>query len=91
MTTEEQIRGLAAETLALQMLFVAVLRRLLVDRVMPKSVIAAALDEAANDIEHFAIMTGSKSAPTHSVESLRIVEQIRTAVLGDEQEPKHGI
>ena len=91
MDQEYEIRTLAVETLAIQMILVNVLRQIGAADPSTRNAIAAGLNEAANTVEHVAITLGKTAKPEHTTRALQIVEQIRTAVLGDESEPKHGV
>jgi hypothetical protein len=87
MDIENEINSLAAETLALQTLFVELCRGLIVMSPQGRSTIARVFDHAADITEHIAIKHGKSASPEHTVKALGIVEKLRTAVLGDQQKP----
>jgi hypothetical protein len=89
MDYEQQIRSLAAETLALQFILTQVLSEL--RSVADRSIIDAigrGFDNAASQIEHMAIQAGESVPPEHLVKALRVVEELRIASLGSQGKPK---
>jgi len=86
-TTE--INSLAGETLALQAIIVGLCTAL--SRSGLDSQVASAFDAAADFTENFAIKTGSGASPEHLVHSLRVVEELRAAVLGNPAKPKDAV
>ena len=90
MDHDSEIRALAAETLATQMLLGQVLVR--IGRIDPRiaEAVAQAFDDTANLVEGVAIHM-STVGPTHAVKALQIVEELRTMVIGSGKNPKHGI
>jgi hypothetical protein len=84
MNYETEIRALAAETIALQWLFIALARRLSATHPDLHVAVSDALDDAANLIEMTAIKLGESAHPDHTIKALGIVEQIRAATLGDQ-------
>src|SRR5262245_5421106 len=90
MDHDTEIRELAADTLATQIVLAEVLFRIRkIDPRIAKAV-AQAFDEAANIVENVAIQT-SALGPTHAVKALKVVEELRTMVVGRGKKPKHGI
>jgi hypothetical protein len=88
---KQQIEALSGETLAIQVILVNVLRRLrTVDPTLADAIVAG-LDDAANQAEYFAIRVGKSASPQHTVKALRIVEELRTAILGNHDKPRSGI
>jgi len=53
--------------------------------------IAAGLNDAANQVEDIAIHLGKTVSPEHTVKAIRIVEELRTAVLGNQDKPRSRI
>jgi hypothetical protein len=89
MEVEREIHALAAETLALQSVLTQALYRL--SKLGPdvRQAIVEAFDDAANITEHTAIQVGKAASPEHTVKALRVVEELRAVVFGDQGKPKH--
>ena len=85
---KREIVALAAETIALQTLFILFANR--VGTISPElaKAVFQAFDEAANFAEHFSITRGRASA--HMTKTLKIIEQMRAAVAG-KSKPEHGV
>jgi hypothetical protein len=88
---ESEIRAVAGETLALQTLLVALLSRLTAYDPSMRDVIADSFDQAASFLESLTIQAGSTVPPEHLARSLRVIEELRAATLGDHDKPKHGV
>jgi hypothetical protein len=86
-----EVYSVAAETLALQTVLIALLSRLAVHDPSLQSVIAASFDEAANFVEDATIQAGSAAPPEHLAHSLRVIEELRAATLGDHERPKYFV
>jgi hypothetical protein len=87
---EKEIHSVSAETLALTVVLGNVLSRLAAaDRTMRFS-IAEAFADAANQVEVIAIRFGKSAASEHTVKALRIVEEMRTIVLGTDKPGRSG-
>lgn len=85
MEIEKEIHSLSAETLALTVVVGSVLSRLAAtDRTMRFN-IAEAFANAADQVEDIAIQYGKSAASDHTVKALRIVEEMRTIVLGPDK------
>jgi hypothetical protein len=56
-----------------------------------RSVIADSFDAAASFLENQTIQAGDAVPPEHLARSLRVIEELRAATLGDHDKPKHGI
>jgi hypothetical protein len=91
MDADSEIRALAAETLAIQTIVGQTLFHLA--RADPRiaDAIRQALDDSANIVEQIAIQFGSKASPDHTVKALKIVEEVRTIVLGRGNKPRDAI
>jgi hypothetical protein len=91
MDYDREINSLAAETIAIQNVLAQVLYR--VSRINPafESAIRQGFNDAASSIEDSAIILGTAASPEHLVKAIRIVEELRTATLGDKDEPRHGV
>jgi hypothetical protein len=86
-----EIESLHAETLAFNYMFTCVLRRMAeIDADLAKA-IAKGFDDAANSVENLTIRLGKLASPKHTVKAIRIVEEIRTATLGDKNKPRHAV
>lgn len=83
--SEERLRELEAETLALQALVVSL--SVGMKRLGWEAVVLQAYDEAANFIEGEAV---KRRHPHHLAESLKIVEQMRVVIAG-QSKPRHGV
>lgn len=83
--SEDRLRELEAETLALQALVVSL--SVGMKRLGWEAVVLQAYDEAANFIEGEAVKRGH---PHHLAESLKIVEQMRVVIAG-QSKPRHGV
>jgi hypothetical protein len=90
MDHDTEIRALAAETLATQIVLGQVLSRIRGIDPRIAEAVAQAFDDAANIVEGVAIQM-STVGPTHAVKALQIVEELRTMVVGSGKKPKHGI
>jgi hypothetical protein len=88
---ETEIRKLAGETLALQTLLVSLCTRLFSRDPSLRPVISDAFDQAASFLEDLTIKAGKTVPPEHLAHSLRIIEELRAATLGDQSQPKHGV
>lgn len=85
---KQEIEALAGETLAIQVILTNVLRQMLTINPRAHGAIVAGLNNAANQIEDMAIRFGKTASPEHTVKAIRIVEELRTAVLGDHDKPR---
>jgi hypothetical protein len=88
---KQQIESLHAETLALQVVLVNVLGRLQTADPALAAAIATGLNDAANQVEDIAIRLGKTASPEHTVKAISVVEELRTAIVGDEHKPRSGI
>jgi hypothetical protein len=87
---EKEIHSLSAETLALTVIVGSVLSRLAgTDRTM-RFYFAEAFTNAADQVENIAIQFGKSAASEHTVKALRIVEEMRTIVLGPDKPTRFG-
>jgi 23S rRNA pseudoU1915 N3-methylase RlmH len=91
MDYDKEIDGLAAETLAIQTAMAHILEQLAQTDQRLAAAIKRGFDHAASDIEDLAIKLGKLASPDHTVQALLIIEQLRTATLGEPDEPKHGV
>jgi hypothetical protein len=88
---QQQIESLHAETLALQVILVKVLGRLRTADPALAAAIATGLNDAANQVEDIAIRFGKTASPEHTVKAIRVVEELRTAIVGHQDQPRSGI
>jgi hypothetical protein len=91
MEYDAQIRSLAGETIAIQRLLIALLSRMAASDVALSGIVSASFDEAARVLEDMTIKLGASVPPEHLAHSVRVVEDMRTATLGNHQKPKHLI
>jgi hypothetical protein len=88
---EQELDALAGETLAIQVILAKVLHRVRgVDPALADA-IAVGFNDAANQIEDIAIRFGKAASPEHTVKAIKIVEQLRTAVLGNHDKPRDAV
>lgn len=90
MDVEKEINALSAETLALGFVVGNVLSTLAGNPSL-RPAITEGLNQAANVAEHVAIKFGKSAPSEHTVKALRIVEEIRAMVLGNEYKPKNAV
>jgi hypothetical protein len=90
MDYDKEILALTAETLALSYIVGNVLSRLARNTSL-RPAIAEGFDQAADVAQSVAIQFGKSAAPEQTVKALRIVEEMRAMVLGNEHKPKHGV
>jgi hypothetical protein len=89
MDYDGEIRRLAGEHVAVQAILVAISAKLAMsgmDRHMRD-----AFDAAASFVETQTIAFGTKVPPEHLAHALRVVEELRSAALGDQDKPKHRV
>jgi hypothetical protein len=91
MDVEKEIHTLTAETLALMAIFARVIGNLADSSAEMHAAIAGGFDDAAGMVEHLVIALGKESPPSRGVRALEIVEILRTASLGDQNQPKHTV
>lgn len=88
MDTEKEIRELAAETLALSIVLGNVLSKLARDPLLRAAIIQG-FDQSADVGDSVALQFGDTASPDHTMKALRIIEEMRAMVLGNDSEPKH--
>ena len=90
-SVKDEIYLLSAETIAIQNILVHVLGR--ISRIDPRFNLAIkqGFDDAASSVEDMAISFGEAASPKHLVKAIRIIEELRTTTLGDQNEPKSGV
>jgi hypothetical protein len=86
-----EVESLAAETLALQAVVIAIFGRLASANPGLREAIGLGFDDAANYVEHLTIKLGNKSSPAHTSKALQIVEGLRSTTLGKASDPKHRV
>jgi hypothetical protein len=86
-----EINSLAAETLAIQHILTQVLYGISEMSPAVKDAVRLGSNDAASDLEDFAIRRGKTASPDHVVRALRVVEQLRAATLGDQDKPRPGV
>jgi hypothetical protein len=90
MDTEKEIRALAAETLAFSIILGNVLSKLASDPSL-RAAIVQGFDQSADVADGIAVKFGTTASSEHTIKALRIIEEMRAMVLGDDGKPKHLI
>lgn len=90
MDHEKEILALSAETLALSYVIGNVLSKLARIPALRPAIIEG-FNQSADVADGVAIQFGKSASPDHTVKAIRIVEEMRAMVLGDEDKPKHGV
>jgi hypothetical protein len=91
MNYDAEINSLSAETLAIQAVLANVLREAGKADPILRDAIRLGFDKAASMVEDIAIRLGKAASPDQSVKAIRIVEELRTATLGNPDKPRHGV
>jgi hypothetical protein len=91
MDIEREIHALEVETLALNYVLTQALFRM--SRLSPEvnRAIAEAFDDAADVAQSTAVYLGKSAPAQHTVKVLRVVEEMRAVVFGDQNKPKHAV
>ncbi|WP_197521026.1 hypothetical protein [Bradyrhizobium icense] len=84
MDYDREINALAAETLAIQTILAQVLRRLSSASPETSILIRHGLDDASNILEHLALQHGRNVSPEHLAKAVRVAEELRTSILGQD-------
>ncbi|WOH53209.1 hypothetical protein [Bradyrhizobium sp. sBnM-33] len=91
MDYEEEINALHAETLAMSIIIGQILSKLATNPLLRPSIVEG-FNQAAEVADSVAIRFGKSASPEHTVKTIRIIEEIRTAVLGNEgKQPRHQV
>jgi hypothetical protein len=90
MDHDKEILALSAETLALGYVVGNVLSTLARIPAL-RSAIIEGFDQSADVADSVAIQFGKSAAPEHTVKAIRIVEEMRAMVLGNEGKPRHSV
>jgi hypothetical protein len=88
MDIEKEVHALTAETLAFSIIVGDVLSKLAKNPLL-RAAIVEGFDQAADVAESVAVQFGKSASPEHTVKAVRIVEEMRAVVLGDEGKPKN--
>lgn len=86
---QNELDSLRAETLALQLILIALLSKMLATSHVGQIVIPS-LDQAADRATITAMAARDRVSPEHTGKALEIVEQLRTAIVGDDPKPRKG-
>ncbi len=91
MDYEHEINSLFVEAIAIQTVLAHVLDR--ISRIDDQcfDAVKRGFDDAANDAEDTAIKLGKTASPDHLVKAIRIIEELRTATLGNPDKPTHAV
>jgi hypothetical protein len=90
MDHEKEILALTAETLALSYIVGSVLSKLAKIPALRPAIVEG-FNQSADVADSIAIQFGKSASPEHTVKAIRIIEEMRAMVLGDEDKPKHGV
>lgn len=88
--TEADAAVLKAEVVALQAVLIAVFRRLAADRPELASTFCRAFDEAEAILTGVTIKMGLEAPLEHTAGALRIVDELRAAIIRDERACSEG-
>ena len=91
MNVEKEIQSLAAEALAVQIVLAHVLDNLYRNHPKLRDAIRRGFEDAASDAEDIATRLGSSAHSEQTVRASRIIEELRTATLGDHDKPKDAV
>jgi hypothetical protein len=91
MNYDLEINSLSGETLAIQGVLASVLCEIAKIDSRFYDAIKLGMDNAASKIEDIAIRLGKAASPEHSVKAIRVVEELRTATLGNPDKPRRGV
>lgn len=84
MDLEAELSGLQAETLAVQAVLIAVCRRLAREQPALAPVLCAAFDDAETLMSGLAVRLGVDVPPETTLGPLRVLDELRAAVITDE-------
>jgi hypothetical protein len=87
--TAKEMRSLAAETLGLKVVVARVLYRITKTDPQLAEAISLGFAEAASLVENRVIKLGKPTPTDYIAEALRVVEELRSATIGDRTQPKH--
>lgn len=88
MNVEAEIHALSAETLALSITLGNVLSKLATVGPGFRNAIAEGFDQSADVAQTIAEHFGKSASPEHTIKAMRIIEELRTTVLGNEGNPR---
>ena len=88
MDNDSEIRQLAAETIATQVVIQHICHALIERDPGLKPVLEAAFDNAISQLEDFTIRMGAKVSPDHLLNSVQIADQLRKTIFGRDDDPK---
>lgn len=91
MDYESEILSLGAESLALQCILANVLSQIGRENSAVAGAIRRGFDDASSEITDLAIRLGKTARPEHVVKAIRVIEELRTASVGDQDKPRHGV
>lgn len=91
MDVEREIQALEVETLALNYVLTRTLFKMA--RLSPElhRAVTEAFDDAVDVAQSVAIHFGKTAQAEHTVKALRVVEEMRAVVFGDQNKPKHAV
>jgi hypothetical protein len=91
MSLDDEIHSLSAFEMAMQSLFAELCIGLIAKDQSNSYLISKVFDHAANHVEDVAIRAGKSASPKHTAKALRIVEELRTVVLGNVTKQKDSV
>jgi|tagenome__1003787_1003787.scaffolds.fasta_scaffold16958909_1 hypothetical protein len=91
MDHDREIRALAAETLAFSCVLQGVLGSLLRAQPQLRVPISEGFENALGLAQAVAMQFGTSASPEHTVKCVRIIEELRDAILGPPGKPRHGV
>ena len=91
MNLEAEVYGLAAESLAHHVMFAKLCRGLVASSPQLADLVGQMFDKTIESLEQIAIKQGAQSPPEHTLKALKIVEELRSSVIGDPRHPNHGV
>lgn len=91
MDIERELHAIAGENMATQFVFTQILFR--ISKLSPDLSLAIrqGFDDAANIAERWTFKLGTAAPSEHTVKTLKIIEEMRTVVFGNQGEPKHAV
>jgi hypothetical protein len=90
MDHEKELAALAAENLALSIIVGSIFSKFAKIPTLREAIIEG-FDQSADVVDSVSMIQGIGSSPNHAVKALRIIEEVRAMVLGDDGKPKHRV
>ena len=90
MDYDKEINALEAETLAFSIIIGQILSKFARNPLLRPAIIEG-FDQSADVADSLAVHFGKSASSEHTVKVIRIIEEMRVMVLGNEGKPKHGV